>query len=96
VIAKSPYRCGTEAAELGSEMVRLAARLILEEPLEGEADVALGRGYYARGAVSAAGDSVPQQLPDVTEGTRKLAAPSQTSDKHRRSEFNFLRSARDY
>ncbi|MBD3773134.1 MAG: IS256 family transposase [Rhodobacteraceae bacterium] len=34
----------------GSDLVRLAARLIIEEALEGEAEDALGRGYYARGA----------------------------------------------
>jgi putative transposase len=40
---------------LGSELVRLAARLILEEALEGEAEDALGRGYYMRGALPGAG-----------------------------------------
>jgi hypothetical protein len=34
------------------QLVRLAARLIIEEALEGEAADALGRGSYARGAVS--------------------------------------------
>jgi hypothetical protein len=38
-----------------SELVRLAARLIIEEALEGEARDALGREYYARGAVPCAG-----------------------------------------
>ncbi|MBK5093734.1 MAG: IS256 family transposase [Actinobacteria bacterium] len=38
-----------------SELVRLAARLIIEEALEGEAADALGRGYYARGAVPGSG-----------------------------------------
>jgi len=38
-----------------SELVRLAARLIIEEALEGEARDALGREYYARGAVPGAG-----------------------------------------
>src|SRR5689334_940394 len=41
--------------ELGSDLVRLAARLILEEALEGEADDILGRGYYARGAIPGTG-----------------------------------------
>jgi hypothetical protein len=36
-----------ETGELGSKLVRLAARLILED--------ALGRGYYVRGAVPGAG-----------------------------------------
>jgi putative transposase len=44
-----------EAADSRSELVRLAARLIIEEALEGEASDALGRGYYARGAVSGRG-----------------------------------------
>jgi putative transposase len=47
---------GTNAGgELGSDLVRLAARLILEEALEGEADDILGRGYYARGAIPGTG-----------------------------------------
>lgn len=47
---------GTSAGgELGSELVRLAARLILEEALEGEAEDALGRGYYMRGALPGGG-----------------------------------------
>jgi putative transposase len=44
-----------EAADSRSELVRLAARLIIEEALEGEASDALGRGYYARGGVSGRG-----------------------------------------
>ena len=38
-----------------SELVRLAARLIIEEALEGEARDAVGREYYARGAAPGAG-----------------------------------------
>jgi transposase-like protein len=38
-----------------SELVRLAARLIIEEALEGEARDILGRGYYARGAAPGMG-----------------------------------------
>jgi putative transposase len=38
-----------------SALVRLAARLIIEEALEGEARDAVGREYYARGAVPGAG-----------------------------------------
>jgi hypothetical protein len=37
-----------------SELVRLAARLIIEEALEGEASDALGCDYYARGPHSPA------------------------------------------
>ena len=39
----------------GSELVRLAAQLIVEEALEGETRDALGRDYYARGAVPGTG-----------------------------------------
>jgi Transposase, Mutator family len=46
---------GSEAADSRSELARLAARLIIEEALEGEASDALERGYYARGAVSGRG-----------------------------------------
>jgi transposase-like protein len=46
---------GGESGEAGSELVRLAARLIVEEALEGEATDAVGRDYYARGASPGAG-----------------------------------------
>jgi putative transposase len=49
VIAGSSEGGGT------SELVRLAARLIIEEALEGEAGDALGRAYYARGAAPGEG-----------------------------------------
>jgi transposase-like protein len=39
----------------GSELVRLAARLIIEEALEAEAKDAVGRDYYARGAAPGSG-----------------------------------------
>jgi putative transposase len=45
----------SEASGERSELVRLAARLIIEEALESEASDALGRGYYARGAAPGAG-----------------------------------------
>jgi putative transposase len=45
----------SEVADGRSELVRLAARLIIEEALEGEAGDALGRDYYARGAAPGAG-----------------------------------------
>jgi len=45
----------SDAADGRSELVRLAARLIIEESLEGEAEDALGRGYYARGGAPEAG-----------------------------------------
>ena len=45
----------SEVEDGRSELVRLAARLIIEEALEGEARDVLGRGYYARGAAPGAG-----------------------------------------
>jgi putative transposase len=45
----------SEVEDGRSELVRLAARLIIEEALEGEAKDALGRDYYARGATPGAG-----------------------------------------
>ena len=45
----------SEVGDGRSELVRLAARLIIEEALEGEARDALGRDYYARGATPGAG-----------------------------------------
>ena len=45
----------SEATDGRSELVRLAARLIIEEALEGEARDAVGRDYYARGARPGAG-----------------------------------------
>jgi putative transposase len=47
---------GRSAVEDGrSELVRLAARLIIEEALEGETRDALGRDYYVRGAKPGSG-----------------------------------------
>src|SRR6266699_999335 len=40
----------SEEGDLRSALVRLAARLIVEEGLEGEATDVLGREYYGRGA----------------------------------------------
>jgi len=45
----------SEVEDGRSELVRLAARLIIEEALEGEARDVLGREYYARGAAPGAG-----------------------------------------
>src|SRR5205823_582906 len=42
-------------SDLRSDLVRLAARLIIEEGLEGEATDALGREYYGRGAAPGVG-----------------------------------------
>src|SRR5215831_3699382 len=46
---------GSSKAGGTSQLVRLAARLIIEEALEGEVRDALGREYYARGAAPGAG-----------------------------------------
>src|SRR3990172_6454721 len=46
-------RC--EGTDGRADRVRGAARLIVEEALEGEAADALGRGYYARGAAPGSG-----------------------------------------
>ena len=45
----------SEATDGRSELVWLAARLIIEEALEGEAVDALGRCYDARGAAPGSG-----------------------------------------
>ena len=52
---KALMRGRSEIVDGRSELVRLAARLIIEEALEGEARDALGRDYYARGAAPGAG-----------------------------------------
>jgi putative transposase len=46
---------GTSEGGGTSELVRLAARLIIEEALEGEARAAPGREDYVRGAAPGAG-----------------------------------------
>ena len=51
---------GTGGADR-SGLMRQAARLIVEEALEAEAEDALGRGYYEHGAVGA---RLPQWLSD--------------------------------
>jgi putative transposase len=47
----------SEVEDGRSELVRLAARLSIEEALEDEASDALGRDYYARGARPGAGST---------------------------------------
>src|SRR5947207_14369591 len=60
-----------------SELVRLAARLIIEEALEGEARDAVGRDYYARGATPGAGYRNGYRPGRVTsaEGAIEYSAP---------------------
>jgi putative transposase len=60
-----------------SELIRLAARLIIEEALESEARDAVGRDYYARGAVAGAGYRNGYRLGRLTsaEGSIEYSAP---------------------
>lgn len=66
-----------EGSDVRSELVRLAARLIVEEALEGEATDALGRDYYARGAAPGAGYRNGTRIGRLktAEGTIEYAAP---------------------
>ena len=67
----------SEAADSRSELVRLAARLMIEEALEGEAHDALGRDYYARGAVPGTGyrNGYRTGRVDSAEGAIEYSAP---------------------
>jgi transposase-like protein len=60
-----------------SELVRLAARLIVEEALEGEAADALGRSYYEHGAAPGAGyrNGYRTGRLKTAEGTVEYGAP---------------------
>jgi len=60
-----------------ASLVTLAARLIVEEALEGEAADALGREYYARGAVPGSGYRNGYRMGRVktAEGTVEYGAP---------------------
>jgi putative transposase len=71
-----------EEGDLRSELVRLAARLIVEEGLEGEATDALGREYYVRGAAPGAGyrNGYRTGRLKTAEGMIEYAAP-QISDR---------------
>src|SRR6516162_4794080 len=68
---------GTEKGAGASELVRLAARLIIEEALEGEARDVLGREYYARGAAPGAGyrNGYRTGRLDSAEGMLAYSAP---------------------
>ena len=69
---------GRSEVESGrSGLVRLAARLIIEEALEDEARDALGRDYYARGATPGAGYRNGYRLGRVksAEGAIDYSAP---------------------
>ena len=59
-----------------SELVKLAARLIVEEALEGEVDAELGREYYARGGRSAGQrNGYRHGKLDTAEGRIEYAVP---------------------
>ena len=68
---------GTDEGGGTSALVRLAARLIIEEALEGEARDALGREYYARGAAPGAGyrNGYRTGRLDSAEGRIEYSAP---------------------
>ena len=68
---------GTSEGGGTSELVRLAARLIIEEALEGEARDALGREYYARGTAPGAGyrNGYRRGRLDSAEGRIEYSAP---------------------
>lgn len=60
-----------------SELVRLAARLIIEEALEGEAEDVLGRGYYRHGEPASKGhrNGYRRGKLDTAEGRIEYAVP---------------------
>ena len=70
----------SEAEDGRSQLVRLAARLIIEEALEGEARDALGRDYYARGGVPGAGyrNGYRTGRVDSAEGAIEYSTPQIT------------------
>jgi transposase-like protein len=67
----------SEVAAGRSELVRLAAQLIIEEALEGEVRDAVGRDYYARGATPGAGyrNGYRTGRLDSAEGRIEYSAP---------------------
>ena len=74
----------SEEGDLRSALVRLAARLIVEEGLEGEATDALGREYYARGAAAGAGyrNGYRRGRLKTAEGVVEYAAPQVRYIRH--------------
>ena len=70
-----------EATDERSELVRLAARLIIEEALEGEAGDAFGRDYYARGAAPGTGyrNGYRTGRLKTAEGAVEFSAPGSSS-----------------
>lgn len=58
-----------------SDLVKLAARLILEEALEAEVDDVLGRGYYAHGAQAGYRNGYRRGKLDTAEGRIDYGCP---------------------
>ena len=58
-----------------SDLVKLAARLILEEALEGEVDDVLGRAYYAHGAQAGYRNGYRRGQLDTAEGCIDYGCP---------------------
>ena len=59
----------------GSELVKLAAELIIEEALEGEVEELLSREYYARGGGSGHRNGYRRGKLDTAEGRVEYAVP---------------------
>ena len=58
-----------------SDLVKLAARLILEEALEAEVEDVLGRAYYARGAGVGYRNGYRRAQLDTAEGRIEYGCP---------------------
>jgi len=58
-----------------SDLVKLAARLIIEEALEGEVQAELGREYYARGDLGGQRNGYRRGKLDTAEGRVEYAVP---------------------
>jgi len=65
----------TSSTDQRSELVRLAARLIVEEALEGEIDDRLGREYYAHGAGEGHRNGYRGGKLETAEGRIEFAVP---------------------
>jgi transposase-like protein len=65
---------GNEQAER-SDLVKLAAQLIIEEALEGEVEAELGRGYYGRGEPGGHRNGYRRGKLDTAEGRIEYAVP---------------------
>ena len=66
---------GKEGRGERSELVKLAAELIIEEALEGEVDELLGREYYARGGGEGQRNGYRRGKLSSAEGRIEYAVP---------------------